>query len=337
MHYETKRPELSTIKGSRPEILEELRSQPAVQQGGPPDFDSIRRKYLTKLFQLTERPTIVYYSDFLAGGPAPGIDLSDMQGMMECCRGLNTEQVDLILHSPGGSAEATASIVRYLRRQFGEIRVFVPLAAMSAATMWALAADRIVMGKHSQLGPIDPQLITPQGTVPARSIIEQFERASEECSQDPSRLGAWMPILQQYGPALLEQCARAEELARALVSQWLRTYMFASSETAESDAERAAAFFADYGEHRSHALGIDRDQARATGLLIEDLEDDAELQDAVLSVHHAALHTLTGPCGKLVENHLGKGIFQLQHQAVVQVPVQVPQQPPPATAPPGVP
>lgn len=92
------------------EILEELQSQPAVQQGGPPDFDTVRRKYLTKLFQLTERPTIIYYSDFLSGGPAPGIDLSDMQAMMECCRGLGTDGVDLVLHSPGGSAEATAAL-----------------------------------------------------------------------------------------------------------------------------------------------------------------------------------------------------------------------------------
>jgi len=314
------------------EILEELQSQPSVQQGGPPDFDTVRRKYLTKLFQLTERPAIIYYSDFLSGGPAPGIDLSDMQAMMECCRGLGDDSVDLILHSPGGSAEATASIVRYLRRQFSEIRVFVPLAAMSAATMWALAGDRIVMGKHSQLGPIDPQLITPQGAVPARAVIEQFERASEECSQDPTRLGAWMPILQQYGPALLEQCARAEELARALVSEWLSKYMLGSRDNREADAERAADFFADYGQHRSHALGIDRDQGRAAGLLIDDLEEGAELQDAVLSVHHATLHTLTGPCAKLVENHLGRGIFQLQQQSVVQLPIQLPPQAPPASA-----
>lgn len=188
------------------------------------------------------------------------------------------------------------------------------------------------MGKHSQLGPIDPQLITPQGAVPARAIIEQFERASEECSKDPARLGAWMPILQQYGPALLEQCARAEELARALVSEWLSKYMLASQVDPEAGAERASGFFADYGQHRSHALGIDREQGRVVGLVVDDLEDSAELQDAVLSVHHAALHTLTGPCAKLVENHLGRGIFQLQQQPVVQLPIQLPPRAPPPNA-----
>lgn len=319
------------------EILEELRGQPSVQQGGPPDFDSVRRKYLRQLHDATGRPVVIYYSDFLQGG-GPGISLEDMQAMMECCMGVSGGRLDLLLHSPGGSAEATASVVRYLRRRFTDIRVFVPLAAMSAATMWALAANRVVMGKHSQLGPIDPQLVTPQGAVPARAIIEQFERAAKECSEDPSRLGAWIPILQQYGPALLEQCSNAEALARRLVGDWLAAYMFAERKDAAQAAEKAAGFFADYGQHRSHSLGIDRDQAREVGIVVDDLEKDAALQDAVLSVHHAAVHTLAGQCVKLVENHLGRGIFRLETHAVMQLPVQLspgvtgPVMPPPAGA-----
>ncbi len=304
-----------------------------------PDFDSVRRRYLRQLHELTGRPTIIYYSDFLRG-PGPGIDLSDMQGMMECCMGLGAGPLDLILHSPGGSAEATASVVRYLRSKFYDVRVFVPLAAMSAATMWALAGNRVVLGKHSQLGPIDPQLVTPQGLVPARAIIDQFERASEECSKDPTRLGAWMPILQQYGPALLELCANAEALARRLVEDWLRRYMFSGRAEAEELAAKAAGFFADYALHRSHSLGIDRDQARGVGILVEDLERDPRLQDGVLSVHDAALHTLSGPCVKLIENHEGRGVYELAQQTLVQLPLQmpVPVSPLPApAAPPPVP
>jgi ClpP class serine protease len=180
-----------------------------MQPGAPPDFDGVRRRYLTELHALTGRPTIVYSSDWLSGGtPASSIVLKDMQGFMEVCHGLDGPELDVILHSPGGSAEAAASIVRYLRTKYQDIRVFVPLAAMSAATMLALAADRIVMGKHSQLGPIDPQLVASTGSFPARSVIDQFEQAKRECSADPSLLGAWMPILQHYGPALLNLCER---------------------------------------------------------------------------------------------------------------------------------
>src|SRR2546428_13939699 len=65
--------------------------------------------------------------------------------------------------------------------------VIIPQLAMSAATMIACAADEIVLGKHSFLGPIDPQLIlnTPVGQrmVPAENILEQFEQGQKRVSR----------------------------------------------------------------------------------------------------------------------------------------------------------
>jgi hypothetical protein len=314
------------------EILGELQES-ARQRGGQPDLDGIRRKYLEQLHRLTNRDVILYSTDWLGGGsPVSAITLADMQGMMEVCRGLKGPGLDLILHSPGGSPEATASIVRYIRRKFTDIRVFVPLAAMSAATMWALACDEIWMGKHSQLGPIDPQMVTAQGQFPARAVIEQFERAKSECSKDPSLLGAWLPILQQYGPALLKQCEDAEALAKQLVREWLETYMFAGDAKAPEKAQSAADYFADSGVHHSHSLGIDRDQVRSVGIKVYDLESDQALQDAVLSVHHAVMHTFAGAAVKVVENHLGRAYVQIQQVQAIQFPQQI-GNPVPATPP----
>ena len=65
------------------ELLIELQ-QSAAMRGGQPDYDGIRRRYLVQLHQLTGRDTIVYATDFLTGGtPDSGINLEDMQGMME--------------------------------------------------------------------------------------------------------------------------------------------------------------------------------------------------------------------------------------------------------------
>src|SRR5437870_9673496 len=100
----------------------------------------------------------------------------DMEGFMEALTPLPaSDGLDLVLHSPGGSAEATEALVSYLRSKFSDIRVIVPQAAMSAATMLACAANLVVMGKHSSLGPIDPQMFlnTPLGqkAVPAQAIL----------------------------------------------------------------------------------------------------------------------------------------------------------------------
>jgi hypothetical protein len=260
-----------------------------------------------------------------------------MQGLMEVFRGLPGPGLDLILHSPGGDPDAAASLVRYMRSKYSDVRVFVPLAAMSAATMWALAADRIVMGKHSQLGPIDPQLILPQAgiMVPAGSLIRQFDRAVAETREDPARLNAWLPTLQQYFPGLLEMCEDADTLSRSLVREWLGRWMLAGHPEPDrsTTAEAIVTFFADRSHQPSHSLGIDRDKARTVGVVVEDLEDDPALQDAVLSAHHAAMHTLSAtPTVKLLENHLGRAFVLQESQMQVQVPfpVQGPVQGPPA-------
>jgi Serine dehydrogenase proteinase len=314
------------------EILQELQQAPA--PSGGPDFDRIRRKYLIRLHELTGRPVFLYWTNWMSGqapSSATMITLEDMQGFMEVSRDVPGPNLDIVLHSPGGIPEATASVVRYLRQKFSDIRVFVPLAAMSAATMLALASDRIVMGKHSQLGPIDPQLQAGTWAAPARGILEQFERAKQECKADPAALAAWAPILQQYGPALLEQCRMAEDLAKRLVTEWLTAYMFKGD---NAKAELVAEFFASYELHQSHSMGIPRGMARDQGVVIEDLEDSQELQDAVLSVHHAAMLT---PAVKLIENHLSRTYAKVQAGAQIMLPMPLmPMSPTPPSMPPGL-
>lgn len=190
-------------------ILEEL-LQSRVGDG-PPNFDAVRRKYLVALHQHTERAVILYASKFTQPATNVSPDVisihdEDIQGIMEVIHGLTDPDLDVILHSPGGSPEAAAALVSYLRSKFEHIRVIVPHMAMSAATMIACAADVVVLGKHSFLGPIDPQIIlnTPLGPrmAPVQAILEQFEQAKQEC-QNPKNLGAWLPMLNQYGPDLL--------------------------------------------------------------------------------------------------------------------------------------
>lgn len=242
---------------------------------------------------------------------------------MEVFRGLDPAVgLDLVLHSPGGDPNAAASIVQYMRSKFDSVRVIIPLAAMSAATMWSLAADSILMGKHSQLGPIDPQVPNPQGQmVPAASILRQFKTAQEECAADPAKLSAWVPTLQQYFPGLLEICSDADKLSKTLVRAWMRDYMYKDLPDAEVKADQAADFFANTALHISHSRGIAREQLRQAlpDLEIENLEDNAELQDSVLSVFHAVSHTLAmSGAVKLIENHAGRR-FVKQVQQILPV------------------
>ena len=113
---------------------------------------------------------------------------------MEVCYQVEGRKLDLILHSPGGSPEAAEQMLEYLRTQFDYIRAIVPLQAKSAATMIALGCDEILMGEHSELGPIDPQILVPvpegRRFAPAHAILRDFKRAKDECKTDVGNLGA---------------------------------------------------------------------------------------------------------------------------------------------------
>lgn len=232
---------------------------------------------------------------------------------MEALHGIKQTELDLIIHSPGGSPEAAEAIVTYLRSKFTHIRVIVPHMAMSAATMIACAADEIIMGAHSFIGPIDPQLQlqTSLGVrlVPAQAIVDQFKLATSEC-QDATKIRAWLPMLAQFGPDLLITCENASKLSKTLVSKWLENYMFAGSADARRKAAAIADWMADHNEFKTHGRPISRDEARSRGMVISDLESQQDYQDAVLSVYHAISYAFAGsPAAKIVENHLGKAFI----------------------------
>jgi hypothetical protein len=311
------------------EILVELTETAVPAQGVPPQFDAVRRKYLAALGKYTRRETILYATKWTQGDDLPPAAITitpeDIQGFMAVMSGLKGNKLDLILHSPGGSGEAAKALVDYLRSKFDDIRVIIPQMAMSAATMLACCADVIVMGKHSFLGPIDPQLViqTPLGArmAPAQGIIDQFELAKKECANQEN-LAAWIPMLSQYGPDLLVYCDHAIKLSRDLVEDWLKRNMFKNDRRSSAKAKAIAAWLSNHQNFHSHGRYISRDEAEEEGLVLEELEADQTLQDLVLSVFHATTHTFSGTnLAKIIENQ--NGIAFMKQVQIVQ-PIQMP-------------
>ena len=61
-------------------------------------------------------------------------------------------------------------------------------------------------------------------------------------------LPAWLPILRQYGPALIVRCQLAAALSEELVSAWLAEYMM------PGDPEKAKAIAAYLAKHENGIL-----------------------------------------------------------------------------------
>lgn len=285
----------------------------AIQANSP--HDDYRKSFLEKLYEYNdgERDVLLYSSGWTHTGfnsPRESIIDADMQGIMEAFSALDGDKLDIILHSPGGAPGAAESIVDYIRSKYNDVRIFVPHAAMSAATMVCCASDELVMGRHSFLGPIDPQITldTPTGhrPVPAGAIRRQFQQAREDIEEDESNLAHWTPILRQYGPGLLQECEQSEELSKELAREWAQEYHLSDERNAEEQAESLAENLCDWDKFKNHNRHLNREKVREYGFKVTDLEDDDELQDIILSIYHTA--TLTHDqrqVAKIIETHEG--------------------------------
>jgi len=297
--------------------------------------DILRKGFLADLHSYTKNDTIMYAATFtqrFPGVPSIATQISDqdLSGFMSCINGLKGEKLDLIIHSQGGLPNTTVQIVQYLRDKYKYIRAIIPQNAMSAACMLACACDEIVMGRQSAIGPIDPQMTLPRqngttATVPAHSILSDFRKAKEELATNPQSATVWLPKLMEIPIGFLDFCEKTIEMSKSRVSEWLDKYMFKDDEDKQGRA--IANWLGDFDEHMTHGRPINYKTAREKGLKINLLEDDSKLQDKVLSVYHAMQVTFElSNCVKMIENHLGNGMYtQVQPQVVQQI---IPQQAP---------
>jgi len=175
------------------------------------------------------------------------------------------------------------------------------------------------MGKHSNLGPIDPQL----AGVPAYGVLKEFRTACKEVKADPSRIPICQSIIGQYRPTFLSRCENAISHSNSFVKQQLEGVRFKGRPDAKAKAAKAIKSLTHYAKNKTHDRHIHYDECLAIGLnvkLIEDALDaagqkDSAFQDWVLTVHHCYMHTLMNtPTYKIIENHLGTGMTKNQAQ-----------------------
>jgi ClpP class serine protease len=97
------------------------------------------------------------------------IDLEDAQTIIAAIKDTPEDMpIDFVIHTPGGLVLAAMQIARAVEAHKAKVTVYVPVYAMSGGTLIALAADEIVLGEFSVLGPIDPQI----AGLPAASIVK---------------------------------------------------------------------------------------------------------------------------------------------------------------------
>ena len=222
----------------------------------------------------------------------PGLELRLRAAIEYLPREQNS--VAVILDTPGGVVEVVERMVTTLRSNYDDVTVIVPDRAMSAGTIFALSADRIMMDHLSCLGPIDPQIERDGKLVPALSYLNQFERLNEK-AQHGELTTAEYALLNKLDLGELYQFEQARELSIDLLIRWLSQYKFKNWNQTKSSKKRVtekmkvdraraiAALLNDPEKWHSHGRAIDMETLRGeeVKLKIDSFEDDSDLYTSI--------------------------------------------------------
>jgi len=244
------RPKLNTVQ-SWEDYEREQRHTP---KGKRADLRALRRAVYAEIEAARGRPLFVYFADTEDPFKAElsSVDFRDIDGFIDLIgESRSAAGVDVLLHSDGGSGEATERIVEILRHSFDEVHFLIPHSAYSAATMLALSGDSITLHPSAALGPTDPQI----NGAPAASVLNGFEHAKKAIKADPALIPAYVPMIQKYSLPMLERCNDAANLSKDLARAWLKRFMFKEQGSAATTAliEKAVNYFSDYNKHLTHA------------------------------------------------------------------------------------
>ena len=302
-------------------------------------FDKKLKEHLDAISKRLGDATVIFYaSAFLQKADDDNVSITreDINGFMNALAGTPTDNgLVLILHTPGGDPNAVESIVEYLHAKFDRINVVIPYLAMSGGAMISLASDLLVLGKQSQLGPIDPQFLIGNKVHSARAIQEGFNKAREDIEKDIKLAHLWAPILQNMGPSLVLEADKALAYSKELVVSWLNNRMLKGIENEQERSEKAntiAAYFnaedtPSHGQVYVHGQRIGAEKLRELGLKLEFLEDNQGLQNDVLTSYHlmTLIFEMT-PSLKFIASDRGKMWVKQQQQILIPASPPVPQQ-----------
>ena len=254
---------------------------------------TLRENCYKDIEKYRERPLLVYATKFLEGVPSnepkfPNfIDLPDVDGFTDLIQSVkdstakDSSAVDVLLHSPGGRPDATERLVKLLRSHFKAVDFLIPHSAYSAATMLALSGNNIILHPSATLSPIDPQI----NGLPARIRKNGFEKIKERISKEgPKTLPAYIPLIEKsISLELLELCEDSEKLSIALVSSWLKEYMFEGKTDSDEKIKSAVKYLSNYDEHLMHSRPLSIEKLSSFGLNIKYADDT--LQDLLWEAH----------------------------------------------------
>ncbi len=249
----------------------------------------IRADLYKKVEEKREHPLIVYVTSLRPGAPGSmaGDAVNEIIDQIQCLPA-DTTEVDFLIESSGGDGLTSWRIISLLRSRVEKVNVLIPASAFSAATILALGADEIIMGKYGSLGPIDPQItvLKKDGTAQQfafEDILAFLEFAKKDVGlTEQSHIEAVFKLLcDTVDPSTLGFASRSSSLSISIGEKLLQMHTKTPEEKVKASAiakQLNKSFF-------NHGHALSRNEAKTIGLNITDADPDLEI--LLWSIHES--------------------------------------------------
>lgn len=221
-------------------------------------------------------------------------DIPNIETVLHSITG--AEQINLLIHSPGGDGTITEKIVDICRSHLvgtnRKLRVIVPNFAKSAATILALGTDEIIMGYTSELGPIDPQVpIAVSGMtqwVSAFAFVEARDKLMEQIAEAIKKKEPTVGLLTQlaglnipFTDEMENQIGFAKKTAATLLNKYMLVPVHKNAAKRQRNAEAIAKKLLSKELFPVHGHYINGKAAKDMGLQVELLDKDDPLWNLI--------------------------------------------------------
>ena len=259
-----------------------------------PQLQDERKRVLKIVSDLRGGRDVLVFASDLSKTANNSIEYSDILSFQDQLSNLKGKALDIVLETPGGFAEVVEDLVGLARSKYEKIGVIIPGSAKSAGTIFAMAADEILMGSMSALGPIDAQIIANGKRFSADAFLDGLSKIKEEVISSRSLNPVFIPILQNISPGEIQHCENAQNFSKTLVQNWLQEYKFKYWENHASTgkpvtpdekkgrAEEIASKLCKHSDWLTHGRSIKIDDLNKMKLKIADFSKESALNDAIL-------------------------------------------------------
>lgn len=194
----------------------------------------------------------------------------------ELIAGADPEQdLHLLLDTPGGDGESAIRLARSAQARCKELTIIVPNQAKSAGTLFGMGAHHILMGPTSDLGPVDPQFQSQDGSLySAKDLIAAVDHAEESMAENPESYPLHVSLLADVTAVMVQQARSALDRSGDLVLEALASHPGRTEDDVKNIAEAVSKSLIDLP--KDHGAVFDAKDAEEAGLPVIHADPDGD-------------------------------------------------------------